>query len=237
MATPTAQAEIAPSQMAAALALACGRRRLHARSIEVAKSGVTCQSGQPAPGPELLERRRATRPPGGQVDDRVAHLTQGAPPAYQVSLLHHTRSDARGDGQVGDVVVPDARTEQRLAHRGEVGVVRHGHRLVEVRPQLVLAQELGPALGQVRRPQQPPELVVDGPGEADDGVRHWTVRILRAHGAQQVDQHAGDFGVVGSRRQPALEDPASTVHQSGAHHRAPDVCGQDRALAHHVEMA
>ena len=167
----------------------------------------------------------------------MTHLAQGALPAHQATLVHHARPDAGGDGDVGHVVVSGPGPERGLSHGGEVGVVRHVHRYVEAGRQGVLREKLGPAFGQVRRPQEAALRVVDRAGKADHGVARGTGGAIAADAAQQVEQCDRDRVVVRGRSRVALEYLATGVHQRGAHRRSADVGGQDVAGPHHDEMA
>ena len=211
---------MAPCQMAVAPGVAARRRRFDLAGVEAPEPGLAGQAGQAAARSQLLERAGRPLPPGLPVDDGVAHLGQRTPPPEQPTAVDHAGPDAGRDGEIGDVGGPGARHRTRPRPRPP------GRRRWRCGP----ACRAGPsapratagratALGQVRRPQEPPGLVVDGAGQADHRVGRGAVRAFGADRADEVDQRGRHVGVA-RRRRPI----AAAARCRGRSTRAARIC-------------
>ena len=87
-------------------------------------------------------------------------------------------------------------------------------------------EQLRPALGQVRRPQEAAGGVVDHAGQPDHRVEGRAFRRPRDGGGQQVDQRRGHVGMTWCGCGLPFEDLPVGAHER-THLRATDVCGQD----------
>ena len=76
LATPAAQAVIAPRQIALALVVSSVRRRLDLAGVDCPKTRLARQARHAAARSQLLEGARSPFVPRAPVDDGVAHFGQ-----------------------------------------------------------------------------------------------------------------------------------------------------------------
>ena len=106
----------------------------------------------------------------GALDDRVPDLAARVAGEQEAAADEDAGADPGRDREVHDVAVAAPRAEAGLADRGDVGVVRQRDGAPERLLERGAGEERRPAVGEVRRVQQQPTLVVDPAGDGDDGV-------------------------------------------------------------------